>query len=75
MTERCAALTLLDEQLPLLVFSFHSPSLRPGSTPYAPGNEDDLDRLYDWWRTVISHMRARGVQPTTIAEIMSAVDF
>ena len=64
----------LDEQLPLLVFSFHSPSLRPGSTPYVR-NEDDLDRLYDWWRTVISHMRARGVQPTTIAEIMSAVDF
>lgn len=64
----------LDEGLPLLVFSFHSPSLRPGSTPYVR-DEDELDRLYDWWRAVISHMRGRGVQATRISEIMNAVNF
>lgn len=63
----------LDEGLPLLVFSFHSPSLRPGHTPYVR-DEDDLDRLYDWWREVLAHLRQRGVQPATVAGIMEAVE-
>jgi hypothetical protein len=37
----------LDDGLPMLVLSFHSPSLLPGSTPYVR-NDDDLDALYDW---------------------------
>jgi hypothetical protein len=62
----------LDDALPLLVFSFHSPSLRPGHTPYVR-SETDLDGLYDWWRTVFAYLRQRGVQPTTVREIMESV--
>ncbi|GAA0281680.1 hypothetical protein GCM10009127_23760 [Alteraurantiacibacter aestuarii] len=62
----------LDDGLPLLVFSFHSPSLRPGHTPYVR-NEDDLDQLYDWWRRVLAYLETRGARPTTVKEIMSSV--
>jgi hypothetical protein len=59
----------LDDGLPLLVFSFHSPSLRPGHTPYVR-SETDLDNLYDWWRRVFAYLALRDVQPATIREVM-----
>lgn len=62
----------LDDGLPLLVLSFHSPSLRPGHTPYVR-NERELDALYDWWRRVFAYLEQRGVKPTTAREIMEAV--
>jgi hypothetical protein len=62
----------LDDGLPLLVFSFHSPSLRPGHTPYVR-NEADLDDLYDWWRRVFAYLELRGVAPATVGQVMEAV--
>lgn len=63
----------IDEGLPVLVFSFHSPSLAPGHTPYVR-NDDDLDALYDWWRTLFGYLASRGVKPTSVAEIMASVE-
>ncbi|NOU03155.1 MAG: WalW protein [Novosphingobium sp.] len=63
----------VDQGLPVLVFSFHSPSLAPGYTPYVK-TEDDLDALYDWWRGVFAYLRQRQVAPTSVREIMAAVD-
>lgn len=63
----------VEEGLPLLVFSFHSPSLQPGHTPYVR-SEEDLDHLYDWWRAVFAHCEKRGVHPTTVEEIKAAVE-
>lgn len=62
----------IDEGLPVLVFSFHSPSLAPGHTPYVR-NDDDLDALYDWWRTLFTHLASRNIKPTNIADIMASV--
>ena len=62
----------LDDGLPLLVLSFHSPSLQAKHTPYVR-DEDDLDTLYDWWRRVLAYLELRGVEPTTVAGIMQAV--
>lgn len=62
----------LDDGLPLLVLSFHSPSLVPGNTPYVR-SEDDLDRLYDWWRRVYAYLEVRGVKPTTVDGIIKSV--
>lgn len=62
----------IDEELPVLVFSFHSPSLAPGHTPYVR-NSEDLDALYDWWRTLFAHLGQRGIQPTSVADIMANV--
>lgn len=62
----------LDDGLPLLVLSFHSPSLQAGHTPYVR-DEDDLDALYDWWRRVFAYLEQRGVAPTTVAGVIEAV--
>lgn len=62
----------LDEGLPVLVFSFHSPSLAPGYTPYVR-NEDDLDALYDWWRKAFGYLAQRSVRSTTVKELIGAV--
>jgi hypothetical protein len=58
-------------QLPVLVFSFHSPSLAVGHTPYVR-SEADLEEFYIWWVRVFDHLRVRGVHATTIAEITTA---
>jgi hypothetical protein len=62
----------LDEGLPVLVFSFHSPSLAPGHTPYVR-SAADLDTLYAWWSSLFTHLMMRGVKPTSAKEIVEAV--
>jgi hypothetical protein len=61
----------LDDGLRILNFSFHSPSLRPGHTPYVR-DEADLNRFYEWWRTVFEYLRRRGVEPASVAQITAA---
>jgi hypothetical protein len=61
----------IDDALPLLVLSFHSPSISPGHTPYVR-TADDLDQLYDWWRRIFAYLDLRGVRPTTVAQIIAA---
>lgn len=63
----------LDDGLPLLVLSFHSPSLVPGNTPYVR-TEEDLDRFYEWWRTIYAYLGTRDVRPTSVAEIIKSVE-
>jgi hypothetical protein len=63
----------IDEGLPILVFSFHSPSLAVGHTPYVR-NEPELARLYDWWRAVFAHLAKRGVTPTCVSDVMASVE-
>ena len=63
----------IDDGLPLLVFSFHSPSLRPGHTPYVR-DEDDLDRFYAWWRASFDMLARRGVKPASVKQIISAAE-
>lgn len=61
----------IDQGLPLLMLSFHSPSLAPGHTPYVRSH-DDVDRLYDWWRAVLARLAERGVRPASVAEVIAA---
>ena len=61
----------IDDGLPLLVLSFHSPSLAPGYTPYVR-TEDDVERLYDWWQRIYAYLAQRGVRPTTVAQTLAA---
>lgn len=62
----------LDDGLPVLVLSFHSPSLQAGHTPYVR-DEDDLEALYDWWRRVFAYLDLRQVKPTSVTDILDAV--
>ncbi len=57
-------------RLPVLNFSFHSPSLQPGNTPYVR-SAADLDLFYRWWDVVLDHLARRGVEATTAAEIFA----
>lgn len=61
----------LDAGLPLLVLSFHSPTLAPGHTPYAR-TQDDVEALYDWFAKVYAHLAARGVRSCTTADVIAA---
>jgi hypothetical protein len=63
----------IDDGVPVLVYSFHSPSLCPGHTPYVR-SEADLDELYDWWRKAFELLAQRGVTPTCVREIMQSVE-
>jgi hypothetical protein len=60
----------VDRGVPVLNFSFHSPSLQPGNTPYVR-SDADLDRFYRWWDVVLDHLARRGVEPTTSAAILA----
>lgn len=62
----------VNEDIPILVFSFHSPSLSPGFTPYVR-QADDLDDFYEWWRQAFARLAQHGVKPTTVKEIMESV--
>jgi hypothetical protein len=62
----------IDDGLPVLVLSFHSPSLAAGHTPYVR-SEADLERLYDWFRRIYMYLEMRGVAATSVGEIMQAV--
>lgn len=63
----------LDDQLPILVFSFHSPSLAAGFTPYVK-TEADVEGLYDWFTKVYAYLDQRGVRPTSVEEILAQVE-
>ena len=70
----CRAIDIaVDLRLPVLTFSFHSPSLQPGNTPYVRSSAD-LDRFYRWWDIVLDHLACRGVEATTAAGILAMAD-
>ena len=61
----------LDDGLPLLVLSFHSPSLAPGFTPYAK-DAAAVEALYDWFTQIYAYLNQRGVRSATIPQILKA---
>ncbi|MDO9369760.1 MAG: polysaccharide deacetylase family protein [Sphingopyxis sp.] len=70
----CKAIDIaIGMRLPVLNFSFHSPSLQPGNTPYVR-SQSDLDLFYRWWDVVLEHLARRGVESTTTAEILAMAE-
>ena len=67
----CRAIDIaVDLRLPVLTFSFHSPSLQPGNTPYVR-TDRDLANFYRWWDVVLAHLDRRGVRPAGTADILA----
>ena len=58
----------LEQRVPVLNFSFHSPSLAAGHTPYVR-SEADVESFYIWWEQVFDHLEKKGVRNVTMAEI------
>ena len=63
---------LIEEGVRVLNFSFHSPTLEPGHTPYVR-NEADRTDFYRWWDTVLGHLARRNVLPATLDQLLGAV--
>ena len=58
----CRAIDIaMERRIPVMTFSFHSPSLQPGNTPYVRG-ADDLARFYRWWDVVLGHLAKVGAE-------------
>jgi hypothetical protein len=55
----------------LLNFSFHSPSIAPGHTPYVR-DAADLAAFWRWWDAMFALLVELGVAPASLAEILDA---
>lgn len=60
----------LAQNIGLLTFSFHSPSLAPGFTSYVK-NQEDLEQFYHWWKMIFAHLDKRGVKPCSVDDVVS----
>ncbi|KEQ54903.1 polysaccharide deacetylase family protein [Sphingobium chlorophenolicum] len=63
---------LIGEGVPVLNFSFHSPTLEPGHTPYVR-DEADRTAFYRWWDKVLGHLDRRNVRAVTLDQLLGAV--
>ncbi len=63
---------LMEEGVRVLNFSFHSPTLEPGHTPYVR-TEADRTVFYAWWDVVLDHLAKRGVLAASLDQILAAV--
>lgn len=61
------------EGLRLLTFSFHSPSVEPGHTPYVR-SAADLAAFFAWWEAIFTLLDRLGAAPASLAEILAAAD-
>ncbi|MGC4251419.1 MAG: polysaccharide deacetylase family protein [Sphingobium sp.] len=64
--------SLIDEAVPVLNFSFHSPTLEPGHTPYVR-NAEDMDGFYRWWDAILDHLARRGVRSIDLDAFVRSV--
>ena len=63
---------LIEEGVRVLNFSFHSPTLEPGHTPYVR-DEADRTAFYRWWDGVLCHLARRNVNPASLDQLLSAI--
>ncbi|HEU4961118.1 MAG TPA: polysaccharide deacetylase family protein [Sphingomonas sp.] len=61
------------EGVRVLNFSFHSPSVAPGHTPYVR-DKADLARFFAWWEAMLDTLDRLGVRPASLEEIVAAAD-
>lgn len=62
---------LIEEGARVLNFSFHSPTLEPGHTPYVR-DESDRTTFYRWWDGVLAHLDRRNVPAATLDQLIDA---
>lgn len=67
-----AVRVVVGEGLPLLNFSFHSPTLVAGHTPYAR-DAADVAAFWAWWDAVLGLLARLGVRTVGEAELVAAV--
>ncbi|WP_239987582.1 polysaccharide deacetylase family protein [Sphingosinithalassobacter portus] len=63
----------LGEGVRVLNFSYHSPSLVPGHTPYVR-DESDLAEFHRWWDCVLDLLDRLSVRPASIDDLVTAAE-
>ena len=63
---------LIEEGATVLNFSFHSPTLEPGHTPYVR-NAKDQTAFFIWWDKILDHLAKRGVGAASLDQLLEAV--
>lgn len=72
--EACAAVRLAaNDGVRLLNFSFHSPSLVAGHTPYVRDKADAV-RFQRWWDVMFDLLDRLGFHPTSVRELIHMAD-
>ncbi len=61
----------VDDEVAVLNFSFHSPSLVAGHTPYVRDSAD-LAAFYGWWDGVFALLDRLGVRPISLDALITA---
>jgi hypothetical protein len=59
------------EGVRVLNFSFHSPSLVPGHTPYVR-DAADLAAFYGWWEAILGDLARRGIAAASLDQVIAA---
>jgi hypothetical protein len=62
---------LLDDGVQVLSFSYHSPSVEPGHTPFVR-DAADLHVFHGWWEGVLNLLARRGVAAASAADLLEA---
>ena len=62
---------MLDQPIGVFSLSFHSPSLRPGNTPYVR-DQAELRSFWNWWHKVLDRFARAGVQPACAYQFIDA---
>lgn len=66
-----AVAVAVGEGVRVLNFSFHSPSVSPGHTPYVR-DARDLAAFYLWWDRILADLDRRGVRPASLDALIEA---
>lgn len=66
-----AVTVAVGEGVDLLNFSFHSPSLAPGNTPYVR-DAADLRLFHAWWTAMLDRLDRLGVRNASLCEILES---
>lgn len=66
-----AVAAAVGEGVRVLNFSFHSPSLVPGHTPYVR-DAADLAAFHRWWDRILVDLARRGVRAASLDELIAA---
>ncbi len=68
-----AIAAMLDDGHSYLSFSFHSPSVAPGHTPYVR-NSAELSDFYLWWDQILAFLDRMGVIPISLPDVVAAAE-
>lgn len=69
---KCGIDAAIVQQLPLMIFSFHSPSVVPGNTSYVR-NAEQAEAFHDWWHQIFAYLQDKSVKPADLMALKQEI--